>query len=73
MKPVMIIGVILLIAGILGVAFGGFNYTDERTALKAGPIAVDVKEDHRVGIPMWASLGIAAVGLVLVGVGAKRS
>lgn len=72
MKPAMIAGIVLLLAGLIGLAFGGFNYTDERTALKAGPIAVDVKEDKRVQIPIWASLGVAAVGVVLLGIGARK-
>jgi hypothetical protein len=73
MKPVMIVGILLLLAGIISLAFGGFSYTDEHTALKAGPIAIDVKEDKRVSIPLWASLGIAAAGVALVGIGARKS
>ena len=72
MKPVTIVGIILLLLGIVGLAMGGFSYTDERTALKAGPVAVDVQEDKRVSIPLWASIGVAAVGVALIGVGARR-
>lgn len=72
MKPVMILGIVLLMAGLIGMAVGGFSYTDERTALKAGPVAVDVKENRQVNIPLWASLGTAAVGVALIGLGSRR-
>ena len=54
-----LLGVLLLLLGILGVASGGFSYRKEKGDAKIGPIAVEVTEKKRVDVPRWA--GIAAV------------
>ena len=46
-------------AGLLGLAYGGFSYTKDTTAVKLGPIELTVKEKQSVNIPLWA--GVAAV------------
>lgn len=68
-----ILGAALLVLGALALVYGGFSYTRERTALKLGPVQVDVKERERVNIPLWG--GVAAVvagGLLLVAGGTSR-
>lgn len=66
-------GAVLLVLGALALVYGGFSYTKESTALKLGPVQVDVKERERVNIPLWG--GVAAVvagGLLLVAGGTSR-
>lgn len=59
-------GVVLLVLGLLGIAYGGFSYTREKTAAKIGPIEIEVKEKERVNVPLWAGVVVAAVGAVLL-------
>lgn len=68
-----ILGAALLVAGILALIYGGINYTEEKTALKVGPLQVDVKEDKRLHVPVWAgvTLLVAGGGLLVLGA-AKR-
>jgi len=57
----------LIIAGVLGLAVGGFTYTKETHETKVGPIELSVKDRETVNIPVW--LGAAAIiagGLLLV-------
>jgi hypothetical protein len=61
-----ILGIVLLVAGLLGVAYGGFSYTKDRTAAKIGPIQIEVKEKEHVNVPLWAGVAVAAVGAVLL-------
>ena len=61
-----VLAVVLLIVGILAVAYGGFSYTKDRTAADLGPVQIQVKEKERVHIPVWAGLAIAAVGGLLL-------
>jgi hypothetical protein len=56
MKLTQIIGAILIIGGIIGVALGGFSYTKETEAVKLGPLALNVTEKKDVNIPLWASI-----------------
>ena len=72
MNPSKLIGIILIIAGGLGLAYGGFSYTKETTGMKLGPIELKVEEKERVNIPLLLSGGAVALGLVLlVAVGRK--
>ena len=67
-----IVGAILLVLGIGALSYGGFNYTEDRTALKLGPVQVDVEEDKRLNVPVWGGVALTAVGGVLLVVGAGR-
>ncbi|MDP1648733.1 MAG: hypothetical protein Q8M01_11115 [Rubrivivax sp.] len=72
MNPIKLVGIALIVAGALGLAYGSFSYTKDTSAVKLGPIELSVKEKETVNVPMWA--GIAAIvvgGLLLVGGGRK--
>ena len=72
MDTAKIIGIILIVAGGLGLAYGGFSYTKETTGLKVGPIELKVQEKETIAVPMIVSGGAIALGLFLiVGVGRK--
>ena len=66
MKRTKIVGLILLIAGILSLAYGGFTYTKDTDTVNLGPIHIEAKEKERVNIPVWAGVAGAAVGGVLL-------
>ena len=70
-NPVKLIGIIAIAAGCLGLAYGGFSYTKQTTAVKLGPIELKVQEKETVNIPLIFSLGAIVVGVVLL-VGAGR-
>jgi hypothetical protein len=61
-----VVGIVLLIAGLLAVGYGGFSYTKDSTAAKLGPVEIQVREKERVNVPLWAGIAIAAVGAVLL-------
>jgi hypothetical protein len=67
MNTNQIIAIVLIVAGILGLAYGGFSYDKETTGAKLGPIELRVTEKKTVNIPLWVGIGaIAAGGLLLV-------
>ncbi len=72
MKTSMIIGVLLLVAGIAVLAYRGFNYTSEETVLQVGPVKATAETEKHVGIPAWAGYTALALGGALVVVGATR-
>lgn len=63
---------LLIVAGAVGLAAGEFRYTEERTALKAGPLELTVKDEETVAIPVWAGGGAIALGVVLLLVGGRK-
>jgi len=73
MKPIMWVGILLVILGALGLAYQGFNYTHQEKILDVGPIHATAEEHDRVSIPPVLG-GLALVGgIVLLVVGAKKS
>ena len=66
MNPTKLIGIILIVAGSLGLAYGGFSYTKETTGVKLGPIELRVQEKETVSIPLIVSAGAIAIGLYLL-------
>ena len=72
MNPTKIIAIILIVAGGLGLAYGGFSYTKETTGLKLGPIELKVEEKETINVPLIVSAGAIAIGVfLLVAVGRK--
>jgi len=72
MSPLKIAGIVLIVAGALALAYGGFSYTKETHKAEIGPLKFSVKEQERVNVPQWAGLGGIAVGIVLLVVGGRK-
>ncbi|MEO5734370.1 MAG: hypothetical protein ABIN96_09475 [Rubrivivax sp.] len=72
MNGTRILALILIVGGALALAFGGFSFTRDSTAVKVGPLEVNVKEKENVNIPLWAGIGAIVIGGVLFVVGGKR-
>jgi hypothetical protein len=66
MNAAKTIGIVLLVLGGLGLAYGGFSYTKESTKAKIGPIELKVQEKERINIPLWGSVAAIVIGGVLV-------
>lgn len=72
MKPALIVGIILVVAGVVSLALGGFTYTERESVVQVGPLEVSAQEKKRFPISPAAAGVIIAGGLVLVIVGASR-
>ena len=73
MNPIKLIAAILIVGGILALSYGGFSYTKDTTAVKLGPVEFSVKEKETVNVPIWAGIGAIVAGIVLLGIGGKKS
>jgi hypothetical protein len=60
------LAIILIVAGSLGLLYGGFTYTKETHEAKLGPIELSVKDKETVNIPIWLGVGTIAVGMILL-------
>ena len=72
MNPVKLVSIILIVAGVLGLAYGGFSYTKDTTVVKLGPLEISAKQKETVNIPMWAGIGAIVVGGLLLVLGGKK-
>ena len=60
------IGIVLLVAGVLGLAYGGFSYTRQTHDAKLGPLEISVSETERVNVPVWAGVALVIAGGALL-------
>ena len=66
-NAIKILGFALIVAGGLGLLYGGFTYTQKTHQAVLGPIELTVQDKQTVNIPIWASIGaIVAGGLLLL-------
>ncbi len=72
MNAAKIVGIVLIVAGLLGLAFGSFSFTKETHEAKIGPLELQVKDKETVNIPAWAGVGAIVIGAVLLLVPLKR-
>ena len=66
MNAVKILAIVLIVAGSLGLLYGGFTYTKDTHEAKLGPIVLSVKDTKTVNIPIWAGVGALVAGLGLL-------
>ena len=66
-----IVGILLIVAGVLGLLYGGFSFTKETHKAKLGPLEFSVNEKEHVNVPVWLSVGSVLVGVVLLAFGRK--
>jgi len=72
MSPLKIVGIVLIVAGALGLAYGGFSYTKETHKAEIGPIKLSVAEKDTVNVPQWAGIAAIIAGVVVLVVGGKK-
>jgi hypothetical protein len=72
MNPIKTAGIVLIVAGALGLAYGGFTYTRSSHETQMGPFSMTVKDRQTVTIPIWAGLGAVLVGGALLLIPAKK-
>ncbi|NJM92351.1 MAG: hypothetical protein HC861_06750 [Rhodospirillaceae bacterium] len=73
MKPVAIIGVVLIVLGIAGLVLGRFTYTTEEKVLDVGPLEATAEKEHTVAIPDIAGIIAVLAGGFLVFMGRRRA
>lgn len=56
----------LIVAGVLGLAYGGFTYTKETHETQLGPIALTVEDKETVNVPVWVGAGAIIAGVLLL-------
>ena len=66
-----IAAILLIVAGLLGLVYGSFSYTKDKTAVKLGPLELSVKEKETVNIPVWAGIGAIVAGGLLLAFGSR--
>ncbi len=73
MGSTRIAAIVLIVAGALVLAYGGFTYTKSTSEADLGPISIEVQDKERVNIPLWAGIAAIVVGGILLVVPGRTS
>ena len=66
MDAIKMFAIVLIVAGGLALAYGGFTYTKETHQAKLGPIELSVKDTQTVNVPVWAGVGAIVAGVIML-------
>jgi uncharacterized membrane protein HdeD (DUF308 family) len=73
MKPIMLLGVVLIVIGVLALAYQGITYTTREKVIDLGPLKASVEKQKTIPLPPVLGALALAAGVTLVVVGNKRS
>lgn len=66
MNGIKIVGIVLILLGVLALAYGQFTYTEDSHDAKVGPVELTVKDKETVNVPAWAGVAAIVVGGILL-------
>jgi hypothetical protein len=73
MKPIVWVGILLIVFGALTLTYQGFTYTHQEKVLDVGPIHATADKHERVSIPPILSGLASAGGIALMVFGARKT
>jgi hypothetical protein len=73
MDALKILAIVLIVAGVLALVYGGFSYISDSHTTNLGPLKITTQDKERVNIPVWAGVVAIAVGAVLLFSAGKKS
>jgi hypothetical protein len=65
------LGIVLILLGLAGLAWGGFSYTTEKKVVDLGPIHATREENHNVPLPPIAGAIAVVAGVALLVMGRR--
>ena len=72
MKPTAVLAAILIIVGVIALAYGGFNFTTKEKVAEVGPLKLEKNKTHSVPLPPILGV-LALVGGVALLVVSRRA
>lgn len=73
MKPVTLVGVVLIVLGVLALAYQGITYTTREKVVDLGPLKITADKEKSIPLPPILGALALAGGVVLIIVGVRRS
>ena len=73
MKPLTIVGILLIVLGIIGFATGGLSFTHEKKVVDLGSVQISRKtQDTLLLSPIFSTVSlVAGLGMLILGARAK--
>jgi uncharacterized membrane protein HdeD (DUF308 family) len=71
MKPLVIVGILLIVLGVVALAYEGITYTKTERVIDLGPLKVDAKREKTIPLPPVLG-AISLVGGVALLIASRR-
>ncbi len=71
MKPLTIVGVVLIVIGVVALAYQGISYTTTEKVVDIGPLKIEAKKEKTIPLPPVLGGVAIAAGVVLLIAGAR--
>jgi hypothetical protein len=72
MKPIAILGVVLIVFGLAALAYQGITYTTKETVIDIGPLHATADREKTLRLPPVVGIAAVAGGVVLLIAGARK-
>jgi hypothetical protein len=72
MKPTAIVAIVLIVIGVIGLAYGGFSFTTREKVAEVGPLKVEKAKTRSVPLPPLLG-ALALVGGVALLFASRRT
>ena len=66
------LGIVLIVIGIIMLAYTGFNYVTTEKVADIGPIEINAQKNHTVKGPPIVGLGLIVGGIAVIAIDRKR-
>jgi len=68
-----ILGIVLIVVGLIALAFGGISWTQNKKVVDIGPIQAERQEHHTIPLPpIFGGIAVAAGVVLLVAAGRTK-
>jgi uncharacterized membrane protein len=71
MKPLAIVGVVLIVLGVVALAYQGITYTTKEKVVDLGPLKIETEKERTIPLPPVLG-GVALLGGVVLLVASAR-
>ena len=72
MRPMALVGVILIVLGVVALVYQGINYTSRETVIDIGPIHATADREKTLPLPPVLGLAALAGGVALLIAGGRK-
>jgi len=72
MKPIVLVGIALILFGIVGLSYNQVSYTSKEKILDIGPIQATAEKEKSIPLPPLLGGLVLVTGIGLVAVGYKK-
>jgi uncharacterized membrane protein HdeD (DUF308 family) len=72
MRPATVVGIVLIVIGIVALAYQGITYTTKENVVDLGPLKVEAKREKTIPLPPVVGVVALVGGIVLVAVSGRK-